>query len=87
MTKTELNKKFKALYPGKRLLSVQLDGFSHRVVFDNGKRASKVTFDYFSHCMPEGGWSAQASKFFKNIPNSIYQNNAQEYIFVLPNER
>jgi hypothetical protein len=87
MTKPEMLKKFKELYPKKRLLSVQLDGFTHRVVFDGGSRASEVKFDYFSHCMPEGAWSTQASKFFKDIPNSIYQNNAQEYIFVLPNER
>ena len=87
MTKPEMLKKFRALYPKKRLLSVQLDGFTHRVIFDGGNRASEVKFDYFSNCMPEGNWSTQASEFFKDIPNYIYQNNAQEYIFVLPSER
>ncbi len=87
MRKTQLKKKFKEIYTGKeRLLAIQLDGFSHAIVYDHGKN-SEVKFDRFSHCMPEGGWSSRASQFFKDISNSAYQNNAKEFIFVLPAKR
>lgn len=88
MNKKTLKANFKKIYPaGSRLLAVQLDGFTHGVVYDAGTRESKVTIDRFSHCMPEGGWSANASAFFKDIGNAGYQNNAQEFIFVLPEAR
>ena len=85
--KKYLKDRFKKLYPKKRLLAVQLDGFSHSVIFDSGNKQSAVIRDSFSHCMPEGRWSAAASAFFSDIGNSGYQNNAREVIFLLPNER
>jgi len=84
MNKTKLKVKFKNIYPkGTRLLAVQLDGFSHRVVFDTGK-GSSIQFDSFSHCMPEGNWSKKATTFFSDIPNYTYQNNSKEIIFIHP---
>ena len=85
--KTELKKRFKKIYKGMRLLSVQLDGFSHKVVLDNGNKDSEVIFDEFSGCMPEGNWSSKAVEFFKGIGHSQYQGNATEYMYCLPNER
>lgn len=85
--KTYLKKRFKELYPAPaRLLAVQLDGFSHRLVYDTGKRSS-IQFDYFSHCMPEGNWSSRAASFFRDISNAGYQNNAREIIFLTPAQR
>ena len=33
---------FKKLFPDKRLLAIQLDGFSHRIVYDDVPRAPKA---------------------------------------------
>ena len=86
--KARLQARFKKVYPkGLRLLAVQLDGFTHSVIFDRGSRQSAVVRDSFSHCMPEGNWSKESKEFFKDIPNYIYQNDAQEYIFILPENR
>lgn len=85
--KTYLKKRFKRYYPKKRLLAVQLDGFSHAVVYDDGTKTSAVKKDIFSHCMPEGKFSIAASAFFAGIGNAGYQNNAREIIFVLPSDR
>ena len=87
MNKKTLKEKFKSIYGKKfRLLAVQLDGFSHRLVFDSGKN-SNIIFHEFSHCMPEGNWSNEAKNFFADIPNYQYQNNAKEIIFVNPEKR
>jgi hypothetical protein len=85
--KQVLKQRFKKLYPGRRLLAVQLDGFSHAVVFDGGNRDSKVTRESFSGCMPEGRWSAGAAGMFAGIGHNEYQNNPKEIIFLLPEER
>jgi hypothetical protein len=86
--KTKLKKRFKEIY-GKelRLLAVQLDGFSHRVVYDNGEADSNVNFDEFSGCMTEGNWSSKSVGFFKDIGHSAYQGNPTEYIYLEPNQR
>ncbi len=84
MDKVKLKQKFKKIYPKQaRLLAIQLDGFSHSVILDSGK-GTEIRFDRFSHCMPEGDWSSQAAAFFSDIPNAIYQSNAQEIVFVQP---
>lgn len=87
MTKAEAKKRFKEIYKnGERILAVQLDGFSHAVVYDTGKN-SVVKFDRFSGCMPEGNWSINATKFFDGVGHSSYQNNAQEIVFIEPSKR
>lgn len=86
--KSKWIKRFKECYPkGKRLLAVQLNGFSHKVVYDLGTKESRVCFDEFSHCMPEGNWTREATQFFSGIGHAQYQNNAQEIIVRLPEER
>ncbi len=87
MNKIQLKKRFAKLYPKKRLLAVQLDGFSHAVIYDSGNKQSAVVRDSFSHCMPEGRWSAAASAFFAGIGNAAYQNNVREIIYILPGAR
>ena len=85
--KTYLKKRFKELYSAPaRLLAVQLDGFSHRLIYDTGKR-SAIQAESFSHCMPEGNWSSRAASFFHDISNAGYQNNAREIMFLTPAQR
>lgn len=82
-----LKKRFKALYPNRRLLAVRLDGFTHKVFYDRGGIGTPLEIDTFSHCMPEGNWSERAKEFFKEIGNAGYQNNAREIVFTYPKSR
>jgi hypothetical protein len=86
--KKEFKKRFKKIYPaGARLLAVHLDGFSHSLFYDNGKRSDQVIREEFSGCMPEGRWTSRAIEFFKGVWHNSYQNNAQEIIYILPEKR
>ncbi len=85
--KARLKKLFKKAYPKNRLLAIQLNGFSHKVFFDEGTKESQVKCDEWSGCMPEGGWSSRASTLFAGIGHSGYQNNAQEIVYLNPEER
>lgn len=79
-----LKERFKQLYPNKRLLAVQLDGFSHRLIYDDGKASSRPTFETYSAYTGDTG---TIKEFFSGIGHSSYQGNAKEIIFVLPSER
>lgn len=85
--KKTLKQRFKELYPGKRLLAIQLNGFSHRVFFDSKTSASNIECQDYSGCMPEGHWPASAILLFEGIGHAGYQNNAKELLYILPNER
>lgn len=91
--KEMFKERFEKLYKGNRLLAIQLDGFTHAVIFDNGKRDSQVHKEaYSSYVGKEEGKmyglnNERTCEMFKDVSNSAYQNNAQEIIYVLPNER
>jgi len=82
-----LKKRFKTSFPGKRLLAIQLDGFSHRVIYDGGRASDPVQKKEFSGCMPEGNFDNGARYLFEGIGHNQYQNNAKEIIYILPKER
>ena len=85
--KAEFKKRFKKAYPKQRLLAVQLNGFSHRVVYDAGTKDSPVKCDEFSGCMPEGNWSSGSSVMFAGVGHNEYQGKPKEIIYVLPEGR
>jgi hypothetical protein len=93
---------FQKHFPGKRLLALQLDGFSHYVVYDDGSKQSVPHYVEVSFCCSEGEWlgychddekraEAKAARaFLKEIghtSHACYQNNATEIIYVRPEER
>lgn len=79
---------FKELYPGKRLLAIQLDGFSHRVIFDSGKLESAIESETYSGCAPElYDKDSRAAKLLGGTPHYCYQGNPEELIYVLPSDR
>lgn len=83
----ELQARFKELYPSKRLLAIQLNGFNHTVFFDSGHENDRVKVE---RCSPYGevsGQTTQSKALFEGIPNYAYQNNATEYVYVYPEER
>lgn len=104
LTKEELDAElrcFQKHFPGKRLLALRFDGFSHAVVYDDGTADSQPTFVYVSFCMsedeelchaPESRRESQkaARDFLTDIHctgHSAYQGNAVEITFVEPDER
>lgn len=101
MTKTEMKKLFRerwnTLFSGKRLLAVQLDGFSHTIFYDEKSPRAKVvkgevnTMRY-SGCMSMGEAQSygmnepNVCKFFAGFANYQYQENPIEIVFVMPKD-
>ena len=91
--KEMFKERFEKLYKGNRLLAIQLDGFTHSVIFDNGKSNSQVHKEAYSSFVGKeegklyGLNNDRTCKMFEGVSNATYQNNAQEIVYVLPNER
>ena len=86
--KQELKEKFKKIYGEEyRLLAIQLDGFSHAVIYDKGTRDSEIMKEEVSNYAPELKWDDKAQKLLGDIGHYQYQNNAKEYLYVHPNKR
>lgn len=75
-----------------RLLAIQLNGFSHKVFFDRGSKSTPVEVAEYS------GYTSEAEKrsyrnidiartMLSDISHRNYQNNAQEIIYFLPEDR
>lgn len=79
-------KRFKAIYPDKRLLAVQLNGFSHSVFYDEGKAESDIICESYSMYMPEKP-NAKLAVFFAGYQHHYYKHNAQELVFIKLEER
>ena len=88
--------RFKESYPGKRLLAIHLNGFSHTVFWDEGKRGSKperegIRADSISFCMGEEERRAsygesrcdRLERIFKGYEaHYLYQGNPKEIVFI-----
>jgi hypothetical protein len=101
MTKAEMKKLFKErwkeLFPGKRLLCVQLNGFTHDIYYDErSPRAAVIKGGCkrlsYSDCMGMSearsyGFNDDAVvKFFEGFPNYAYQGRPIEIVYVMPKE-
>lgn len=84
MSKKLFQKRFKELYPKKRLLAIQLNGFSHRVFYDDGKKNNDIQIEEYSAYTGNNGL---VKELFKGFGHTFYQNNAEEIIYVMPNKR
>ena len=86
-----IEERFKKLYPGKRLLAVKLDGFSHSIWFDDGNKESPIIQDWYSANMPEAQGehknNEQVKKLFEGYPHYKYQNNSEGITYILPDQR
>jgi hypothetical protein len=82
--------RFGRMFPGKRLLAVQLNGFSHIVFYDGGSKNHEIE-RMSVNCAPEQKTETvncdRAKAFFLGYPHYCYQNNAKEICYVLPRER
>lgn len=93
MLKKEISKRFKKEYEqeGLRLLAVQLNGFSHKVFFDNGDNSSKVSVAEYSAYASEH--EARGYRFYEmgklllgDIAHYEYQDNPKEIIYIMPKD-
>lgn len=99
MNKQELKKEFKKrwteLNTGKRLLAIELDGFTHRVIFDDEKPKSTHLSTYwhsesYSSCMSqtEANYynmnSELTRKLFAGFSNASFQGKFVELVYIRP---
>ena len=95
-------KTFQRFFPGKRLLALQLDGFSHCVVYDDVPKTPKAHAVEVSFCMGEAEEMAYAKTeearamkkaargFLAAIGLNVhisFQGNPMEIIYVDPEDR
>lgn len=87
--KQELLKKFKKDFQGKRLLAIQLNGFSHKAFYDDGTKNSNIqVFEYSGYMSSwERSKDDNTRDLFKGIGHHKYQHNPKEIIYVHPSER
>ena len=69
--KQELENRFKTLFePNARLLAIHLNGFSHTVFYDFGKKEDNIELKDYSRYTSTFG--DKLSKLFNGIPHYIY---------------
>jgi len=93
---------FQKHFPGKRLLALKLDGFSHEVIYDDIPKTPKAHGVSVSFCMGEAeelrychseeerALQKAARDFLTDIGfngHASFQGNPMEIIYVDPNER
>lgn len=88
--------RFNELFPEYRLLAIQLNGFTHKAFYDNGNSNDKIerfTFSNYLGNMEKIRMGIpididnKLKKLFEGFPNFVYQNNATEIIYYLPDQR
>ena len=99
---SRLESEFAKAMPGKRLLALQLDGFSHRVIFDDVPKTPKAHGVSVSFCMGEAEELSHCENEEEKATHLAirgflaacgynshfsYQNNPVEIILVQPEER
>lgn len=85
--KQEIQKNFKEIYKGKRLLAVQLNGFSHKVFYDNGTKDSKVIVEEYSPWIKTERDNENTKKLLQWYSTYEYKGNPKEIVYVNPEER
>lgn len=82
-----LKERFEKLYPDRRLLAIQLNGFYHSVFYDYGDATERIQVGKFSHYDSQQPSLQVEKALFFDVYHSPYQNNAIEYVYLMPNER
>lgn len=86
--KQKFQQRFQQLYPNKRLLAVQLNGFNHTIFADDGTGQGQVEVIKHNPNMPEAKQlTPESEKFFEGYPTYNYQGNPKEILYVAPNQR
>lgn len=84
----EFEEHFKKVLPGKRLLAVSLDGFSHSAWYDSGKNTDKIEQLWYSGCAPENPHNTLLSKALLGMYSHVYyQNDPFYHVWVRKEDR
>ena len=76
-------------YDCMRLLAVQLDGFTHRVIFDFGKNTKIHSLSYCGYMALYPVWDLTDAlrTFFEGYGHLCYKHNAKEIVYISPERR
>ena len=76
-------------YDDLRLLAVQLDGFTHRVIFDFGKNTKihSLSYSVYITLYPSLELTDALSTFFEGYGHLCYKHNAREIVYISPERR
>ena len=85
--KKEIKKVFDEFYKGKRILAVDLNGFSHRVWYDNGTKDSEITIEEYSPYMTMPRDKIHTKKLLGSYDTYEYKGNPLGIVYVEPKER
>lgn len=86
--KQELENRFKELFePEARLLAIHLNGFSHSVFYDFGKKDDIIEIKHYSHYTSISDFDDKLSKLFDGIPHYTFKGNPLELTYIYPEER
>ena len=87
--KEKIKAVFAEIYPGRRLLAVHLNGFTHSIITDGGKSNSPILSRSWSAYVSSGD-DEREKEFFKRIGFGYhhgFKHNAIEILFVKKEER
>lgn len=76
-------------YDDLRLLAVQLDGFTHRVIFDFGKNTKihALSYSVYTRIYDSQILTEVLATFFEGYGHLCYKHNHKEIIYILPDDR
>jgi hypothetical protein len=83
----EIKKRFDEFYKGKRILAVDLNGFSHRVWYDNGSKDSEITIEEYSPWMTMPREKIHTKKLLGSYSTYDYKGNPLGIVYLNPEER
>jgi hypothetical protein len=85
--KREISNNFKNIYKGKRLLAVQLNGFSHKVFFDGGSGSDPVQVEEYSAYTRMERQTKEVEQLLSSYSHYNYKRAPKELIYVSPEKR
>jgi len=85
--KKEIQENFNKIYKSKRLLAVQLNGFSHKVFYDKGLKDSDVIIEEYSPWAKMQRHTDNAKSLLQWYSTYDYKRNPKEIVYINPKER
>lgn len=87
MNKTELKRLFKDRFNNlfnKRLLAVQLNGFTHKVFYNDHKNGDIKVLTYSAYTVIDPANNEKLKTLFDGFSHFCYKHNAIEIVYIKP---
>lgn len=85
--KLALQEKFNGLYENKRLLAIQLNGFSHKVFYDSGSRDTRIEVEEYSPWTEMERATDKTKILLSGFSTHYFKGRPQEIVFVHAEDR